>query len=177
MESQEDMDKIMQGGRTVEDLRRRREILKFVEDFRCFYNEKNLEALRAIFSDDAIIITGSVMKQRKLGDGGMQVRQVRHTVQNKEQYMNNLARCFRNNRWINLGFDKISVAAHGSKENIYGVTLHQSWRSSTYNDDGWLFLLWDFKDEEHPQILVRTWQEDQAAAAEGVFSSHDFFFP
>jgi len=57
------------------------------------------------------------------------------------------------------------------------VTLHQSWRSSTYNDDGWLFLLWDFNDEEHPQILVRTWQEDQAAAAEGVFSHHDFFFP
>lgn len=177
MESQEDMDKIMQGGRTVEDLRRRREILKFVEDFRCFYNEKNLEALRAIFSDDTIIITGSVMKQRKLADGGIQVRQVRHTVQNKEQYMSNLARCFRNNRWINLGFDRISVAAHGSKENIYGVTLHQSWRSSTYNDDGWLFLLWDFNDEEHPQILVRTWQEDQAAAAEGVFSHHDFFFP
>ncbi len=57
------------------------------------------------------------------------------------------------------------------------MTLHQSWRSSTYNDDGWLFLLWDFNDEEHPQILVRTWQEDQAAAAEGVFSHHDFFFP
>lgn len=177
MESQEDMEKIMGSGRSVEDLRRRREILKFVEDFRCFYNEKNLEALRAVYSDDAIIITGSVMKRRKIGDGNSPVVQVRHTVQNKEQYMNNLARCFKNNRWIKLGFDQISVAAHGAKENIYGVTLHQSWRSSNYNDDGWLFLLWDFTDEENPQVLVRTWQEDKAVATEGVFSITDFFFP
>lgn len=177
MENQEDMEKIMGSGRTVDDLRRRREILKFVEDFRCFYNEKNLEALRAIYSDDAIIITGSVMKRRKMGDGKSPVVQVRHTVQNKEQYMKNLATCFRNNRWIKLGFDRISVAAHGSKENVYGVTLHQAWRSSTYNDDGWLFLLWDFSDEENPQVLVRTWQEDKAAAAEGVINMLDFFFP
>lgn len=177
MESQEDMEKIMSGGRTVDDLRRRREILKFVEDFRCFYNEKNLEALRAIYSDEAIIITGSVMKRRKIGDGNSPVVQVRHTVQNKEQYMKNLANCFRNNRWIKLGFDQISVAAHGSKDSIYGVTLHQAWRSSTYNDDGWLFLVWDFTNEENPQVLVRTWQEDKAAAAEGVINMYDFFFP
>ena len=44
LESQEDMDKIMNGGGAVLDLRRRREILKFVEDFRCYYNEKNLNA-------------------------------------------------------------------------------------------------------------------------------------
>ena len=69
------------------------------------------------------------------------------------------------------------MAPWAATENIYGVTLHQAWRSSTYNDDGWLFLLWDFNNEEQPQILVRTWQEDKAAASEGVFSIPDFFFP
>ena len=167
---------IMSSGAAVTDLRERREILKFVEDFRCFYNEKNLDALRMIFSDDAVIITGSVMKQRKMSDG-VQVGQVRHTVQNKEQYMENLRRCFTRNRWINVGFSQISVAKHGSKSNIFGVTLHQAWRSSTYNDDGWLFLLWDFTDPDAPTILVRTWQEDKVAAAEGVFNHNDFFFP
>lgn len=42
---------------------------------------------------------------------------------------------------------------------MYGVTLHQKYTSTTYSDDGHLFLLWDFTDENHPKIHVRVWQE------------------
>ena len=27
-----------------------------------------------------------------------------------------------------------------------------------YSDDGYLFMLWDFRDDSMPQIHVRTWQ-------------------
>ena len=76
-----------------------------------------------------------------------------------------------------MKFDHISLMRHSSKENIYGVTLHQTWQTSGYSDEGWLFLLWDFSDPEHPQIHVRTWQPDQLAAKDGVFALDDFFIP
>lgn len=178
-ELQEDVSKIMFSPGGVADTRQRREILKWVEDFRCYYNEKNLNALNQVYSDDALIITGSVVTQRKNGgDMGVRMEQsVKYTVQSKEQYINKLSRIFRNNRRVNVEFDHISVVMHGAKPNIYGVTLHQKWQTSSYSDEGWLFLLWDFNDPEKPQIHVRTWQPNQVVARDGVFTLDDFFIP
>ncbi len=178
-ELQEDVTKILSNPGGVADTRQRREILKWVEDFRCYYNERNLRALNQIYSDDALIITGSVVTQRKVqGDTGVRLEQkVKYTVQSKEQYIAKLSRIFQNTRRINVEFDHISVVMHGAKPNIYGVTLHQKWQTSTYSDEGWLFLLWDFNDPEKPQIHVRTWQPEQIVAKDGVFTLDDFFIP
>lgn len=178
-ELQEDVSKIMFSPGGVADTRQRREILKWVEDFRCYYNEKNLKALNQVYSDDALIITGSVVTQRSNhGDMGVRLEQkVNYTVQSKEQYITKLSRIFNNNRRVNVEFDHISVVMHGAKPNIYGVTLHQKWQTSSYSDEGWLFLLWDFNDPEKPQIHVRTWQPDQVVAKDGVFTLDDFFIP
>lgn len=178
-ELQEDISKIMLSPNGVTDVRQRREILKWVEDFRCYYNERNLKALNQIYSDDALIITGSVVIQRKsYGDTGVRLDQkVKYTLQSKEQYINNLSRIFKNNRRINVEFDHISVVRHGAKPNIYGVTLHQKWHTSSYSDEGWLFLIWDFSDPEKPQIHARTWQPGQVVAKDGVFTLDDFFIP
>lgn len=178
-ELQEDVSKIMSSPGGVADTRQRREILKWVEDFRCYYNERNLKALNQVYSDDALIITGSVVTQRKIhGDMGVRLDQkVKYTVQSKEQYISKLSQIFKNNRRINVEFDHISVVMHGAKENIYGVTLHQKWQTSSYSDEGWLFLLWDFNDPEKPQIHVRTWQPNQVVAKDGVFTLDDFFIP
>lgn len=178
-ELQEDVSKIMFSPGGVADTRQRREILKWVEDFRCYYNEKNLKALNQVYSDDALIITGSVVTQRSNhGDMGVRLEQkVNYTVQSKEQYINKLSRIFNNNRRVNVEFDHISVVMHGAKPNIYGVTLHQKWQTSSYSDEGWLFLMWDFNDPEKPQIHVRTWQPDQVVAKDGVFTLDDFFIP
>ena len=47
---------------------------------------------------------------------------------------------------------------HPTQEGLYGVTLRQKYSSDLYSDDGYLFLLWDFRDEATPLIHVRTWQ-------------------
>lgn len=178
-ELQEDVSKILFSPGGVADTRQRREILKWVEDFRCYYNERNLKALNQIYSDDALIITGSIVTQRKTqGDMGVRLEQkVKYTVQSKEQYISKLSQIFQNTRRINVEFDHISVVMHGAKPNIYGVTLHQKWQTNTYSDEGWLFLLWDFNDPEKPQIHVRTWQPEQIVAKDGVFTLDDFFIP
>lgn len=179
-ENNEDYLRVMSEGEDVTDMSRRLEVLKFVEDFRCYYNQKNIEALRKIYSDKAIIITGSVIstKNANVDIVGKQMTQsVKYRVQNKEQYLTNLERVFQRSGFINVAFDKISVKKHNAKKNVYGVTLHQNWESSSYCDDGWVFLLWDFTDPEKPQIHVRTWQTDQMVAIDGAFDEQDFFIP
>lgn len=43
----------------------------------------------------------------------------------------------------------------------FGVRLRQEWKSSTYSDEGYLFLLWEFpEDGRDPIIHVRTWQPE-----------------
>jgi len=147
------------------DLRRRQLILDYVERFRTAYNEKNKNFLEDIFSDDALIITGKVVSQRTK-DGIKLPEKITYKKQGKREYLNNLFAIFDSKGRIDVSFDAIEVMRHPAKTDFYGVTLHQGW--STYNkngtpgyrDDGYVFLLWDFRNEEHPQIHVRTWQPD-----------------
>lgn len=160
----------------VKDLQQRMEILKWVEDFRCYYNERNIKALDQIYSDDALIITGSIVKSTRIpNDQNITIdNQVKYVVHAKSEYIANLKKILTPNNRIDVQFDHISIHASGSKQNIYGVTLHQIWKSRSYSDDGWLFLIWDFNDPERPQILVRTWQPQQIVAQEEVFNLNDF---
>jgi hypothetical protein len=180
-ELNEDVNKILAttGTDVVTETRMRRELLKWVEDFRCYYNERNISALQQIYSEDALIITGSlVTRRRKAWDGAIKYEQkVNYKVQDKTTYRKNLETQFKGKKYINVEFDHISVMKHGAKKNIYSVTLHQTWSTDTYHDEGWLFLLWDFNDPEKPQIDVRTWQPDTIAAKDGVFTLNDFFIP
>lgn len=147
------------------DLRRRQLILDYVERFRTAYNEKNKNFLEEIFSDDALIITGKVVSQRTK-EGIKLPDKITYKQQGKREYLNNLFAIFDSKGRIDVSFDGIEVMRHPAKTDFYGVTLHQGW--STYNkngtqgyhDDGYVFLLWDFRNEQHPQIHVRTWQPD-----------------
>ena len=125
---------LLSGGKANLDMRMRREILKFVEDFRSYYVEKNIAALDEIFSDDALIITGRVIKTmgKSQADGvSQQVKEkVVYSKQNKQQYINNLRTLFQSNEYINVDFSDIELMRHGSNPNFYGVKLRQKWASN-----------------------------------------------
>lgn len=165
---------IMRNNLEVTDLRRRALVIDFVEQFRTAYNRKDIRFLEDIYSDDALIITGKVI-QRRSTDGGMGLKpEVKYNVQNKEQYLTKLKTVFRNNPRINVVFEDVKVNKHRSRNNIYGVKLVQHWNSGTYKDKGYLFLLWDFQNEEEPKIHVRTWQPYEETPVESVFELADF---
>ena len=152
-----------QMGPEVTDIRQRREMLNFVEEFRSYYDEKDTAALRDVFSDDALIITGTVVARRNMGRDQTTMRsEVKYKKQNKEQYLNSLKEVFAKNRHIKVQFDSIKIVKHGSKKGFYGVTLRQKWTSDRYSDDGYVFLLWEFPEsgEERARIHVRTWQPE-----------------
>jgi hypothetical protein len=150
---------VVRGNQEIKDLRRRQLILDYVEQFRTAYNQKDLNFLNAVFSDDALIITGKVIERRS-NDGMRLPDKIEYTKQSKVQYLKRLAMVFKNNKQIRVTFDEIEVMLHPVNRDFYGVTLHQGYTSDRYHDDGYIFLLWDFRDEAHPQIHVRTWQPD-----------------
>lgn len=172
---------VVRDNQEVTDLRRRQLILDYVEQFRTSYNQKDLNFLEAIFSDDALIITGHVTKRTR--DGIPLPDKVTYLKQTKSEYLSRLRRIFSANKQIRVTFDEIEVMRHPVNKDFYGVTLHQGYTSDHYHDDGYLFLLWDFRDEAHPQIHVRTWQPDSYNAdgngtkripKDEIFSLSDF---
>lgn len=168
---------VVKSNMELTDLRRRQLILDYVEQFRTSYNQKDIKFLQQVFSDDALIITGRVIKQ-KSGDMMPLPDKITYTKHTKQDYISHLRQVFSSNKQVKVTFDAIEVMRHPANENIYGVTLHQGWSSDRYHDDGYLFILWDFKDENHPTIHVRTWQPDmfngKALPKEDIFSLSDF---
>lgn len=146
-------------------------IMQQIERFRTAYNQKDIDVINRYFSDDALIITGKVVTVRPSADNNFVSQKVEYTKQNKEQYIRNLKKAFLRNKWINVKFSEIGdngeeggcagITRSKVDPNMYGVRLHQEWSSSTYSDEGYLFLLWEFPDDGgDPIIHVRTWQPE-----------------
>ena len=156
--------KIMQSGSQVSDLRQRQLILNYVEDFRTAYEKKDIDFLEMVFSDDALIITGKVILRKK-GERGIQMKpEITYTKYSKKEYLDRLrTHVFPNTKTIDVTFGTVEVVKHPSIEGYFGVLVRQGYKSvfksgAIYEDDGYLFMLWDFRDENRPQIHVRTWQ-------------------
>lgn len=175
-------ERIVQSGRSVTDFERRQTILAFVENFRSHYDEKDLNALRQVFSEDALIITGTVVMKKDFSGDRPQLRpEMTYKVQSKAEYLSNLDRCFKRNKYIKVTFSDIEVVRHPSNPDFYGVTLHQHWKSSTYEDDGYLVLIWEFREDDDPIIHVRSWQPDhignRTLSREEIINIMDFEIP
>ena len=177
-----DYERIVRDGLNVTDMERRQTILGFVENFRSHYDEKDINALQKVFSDDALIITGTVVMSRdRKGDSPMMKPEIRYKTQGKKEYLQNLAVNFKRNKYIKVTFSEIEVVQHPTNPDFYAVTLHQHWKSSSYEDDGYLVLLWEFREGEDPIIHVRTWQPERVGnrrlTREEVINIMDFTVP
>lgn len=149
--------KLMQEGTDVVDRERRQEIIAFTEELRTAYNRKDIEFIRNVFSDQALIIVGNVVQSTN--ESSPYEKQVEYLRFSKQEYVDRLEdRVFRNNAFIDVTFEKIDIRKHNKYPNVYGVSMEQYYKSSTYEDEGYLFLLVDFKNPEQPMIHVRVWQ-------------------
>jgi len=153
---------VLNNSATVSDYVRKQRILELVERFRTAYNERDISYLQTIFSNNAVIITGKVIKEIPNSDqmikGNLTTERIEYVVQTKEQYLKKLKIVFNIVKYINITFDDIKISTHPKYPDIYGVSLKQKWVASNYSDEGFLFLLIDFKNEDEPVIHVRAWQ-------------------
>ncbi|MBO4645806.1 MAG: hypothetical protein J5642_04750 [Bacteroidales bacterium] len=168
------------------DVERKITILSYCDRFRTAYNTKDIQFMQQVFSEDALIITGTVITSKAYD--GKPISSVKYKKQNKAQYIANLKRAFDANEWIDVKFSEIGTNGEGGASigitrstenpNLYGVRLRQEWKSSRYSDEGYVFLLWDFTNEDAPVIHVRTWQPEWVGGKKlsdrELFSLEDF---
>lgn len=155
--------KLQEEGDSLKDFAFRQQIIQFVELFRTAYNRRDIDYLDKVFSDDALIIVGKVVKTKSGAPNMMDAckrkpEEIKFIRRSKSEYLGKLKETFEKNDMLNIIFDKVEVIRHQSFHKIYGVTLKQKWRSSTYSDVGWVFLMIDFNNPDEPLIHVRSWQ-------------------
>lgn len=136
-------------------------MIHFLETYKTAYALKRLDYISSIFSNEALIVTGQVVK----GTGRSEMNpakptHIKYVRQSKEQYINSLKRCFASNEYVNIHFADNTIRRSNANPNIYGIQIKQDYFSSTYGDTGYLFLLIDFTKADEPLIHVRTWQPD-----------------
>lgn len=136
-------------------------IITFMENYKTAYALKRLDYIRSIFSDDALIITGTVTRVNSSDSRFATNTIVKYNRMTKQQYMKNLEHSFRSNEFINIRFDDNTVRRSGKEKDIYGIQIKQDYFSTNYGDSGYLFLLVDLTDSVQPQIHVRTWQPEK----------------
>lgn len=158
----------------------RKAIMDFLENYKTAYALKRLDYIKTIFDDDAVIITGYIVKRPMVAThtyennytvkGGTIIKYNRQT---KDQYIANLARTFASNEFVNIRFANNDVIKMGKGGELYAIQIAQDYYSSRYGDKGYLFLMVDINDPEHPLIKVRTWQPNKDPKF-GLYGPGDF---
>lgn len=161
-------------------------ILEFMEDYQTAYAQKNLEYIKQIFSDRAVIILGTVLKPLQdraasLEDGqiihlGASRPNIRYSKFTKEQYIKRLESQFEDRDYIHLKFEDNSAGVINSQRikegDAFYVQIRQIYESPGYSDKGYLTLMLNMQGEK-PMIEVRLWQPEKDH--ENKVSVIDFF--
>lgn len=167
-------EQVMKKGDTLGDLDKRMQIIEWCQYLQQAYCDKDIKFIDDVFSEDALILVGKLTTTRKrINDRVVIKTESTYKQLSKEEYIDNLQSTFNRNGYVNVKFDDFQVVRHGTNPNFYGVTLKQTWRSTTYSDTGILFLIWDFTDEDNPKIHVRVWQNPK----QDRFELGDFEIP
>ncbi len=148
-----------------DDWDKRQVIIKFVEKYRTAYLTRDMEQLEVMFADEAVIIVGRVLKPdyedtNKYELDTKDEQKVEYLRFTKQEFLNRQSRIFDVQPDIHLGFTTFEIKKKNNQDGVYGVSMRQSYTSTGYADEGYLFLLIDFNGKE-PKIYVRAWQPQE----------------
>ena len=150
----------------------RKILTEFLENYKTAYSLKRLDYLKQIFDENAVIITGKVVKQAPPSGDNQTFyannKFVQLTRQTKQEYMRNLERSFNSKEFINIRFAENDVVKAGRGGEIYGIQIRQDYYSNNYGDSGYLFLMVDLNDPKSPIIKVRVWNPERDPDFQGV---------
>jgi hypothetical protein len=154
------------------------QIIRFLENYKTAYALKRFDYIGNIFSDRALIIVGRKVEESiEPEDNLYALRGERYEFfqLSKEQYLYRLRKVFDNNEFINIRFEDNIVRKRDNETSVYGINIKQNYSSSTYADQGYLFLMVDLKDSNRPVIYVRAWQPEKFSDGR-VIDLSDFSF-
>ena len=155
--------RLMDEGKRLNDMPMRQQIFDFLEEFRTAHNRKDIEYLEKTYSDQALIIVGKILKKKEGGGDFLQSStlddaKVKFIRLSKREYLDRLRQVFELNSFVSVTFEGLDIRTHSKYPEIYGIQVKQRWRSSSYSDEGYLFVMMDFQELDNPIIHVRAWQ-------------------
>ena len=148
------------------DWKERQQIIKFVEKYRTAYQTRDINTVSLLFAEDALIIIGREIKRKKVAENTFKYRKfnnqpdIEYLKFSKKEYINRQKAVFKKQSDIFLDFSDFDIVQKNNAKNVYGVEMRQSYTSTTYADEGYLFLLIDFSEHD-PLIYVRAWQPNE----------------
>lgn len=151
-------------------------LASFLENYKTAYALKRLDYIESIFSEDAYIVTGHVLKkpQQKIeGQPTLSKDEVRYTRYTKREFIRKLERSFKSNQFINIRFSNNDVEKANVGGEVYGIQIKQDYYSSSYGDTGYLFLVVDINNPDKPIISIRTWQPERNPNINSILSKDD----
>ena len=159
--SDQTIEDIVNHGDKFGTIRDKYTLIKFMEYYKTSYSLERLTYIESIFSDEALIIVGTVLKRKQRIDGmydELGENAVKYQRYTKKEYIERLENVFKSQEYINIDFDEAVVRKVNGQGKIYGIQISQHYYSSNYSDFGYLFLMIDLNDSLNPTIYVRTWQ-------------------
>jgi hypothetical protein len=144
----------------------RQVIVKFAEKYRTAFMTRNMSMLDSLFADESVIIVGRVLKKGKQADVYQYSKvnecqpDIQYTQYTKKQYLINQKKVFQAQKDIFLGYSTFKISKKNNMEGTYGISMKQAYAATNYADEGHLFLLVDFLQDQ-PQIYVRSWQPQE----------------
>lgn len=158
-------------------------ILQFMEDYQTAFALKRIDFIEQLFSDKAIIITGSVLQQspEKGAFDGVSVKltnnqKVRYRQFTKEQYIKNLRRLFKD-YYVHLGFEDNTTGLVNTngilpRDAAFAIQIRQLYTCTNgYADRGYLTLFLNMQGK-YPLIEVRLWQPEDDVMPYEEFLKH-----
>ncbi len=156
-------DQFVEQGSFGNDWGNRQTIVKFIEKYRSAFLTRNMAMLDSMFAEEAVIIVGRELKKGKKSDNYQYSKMtesqpdIQYVQYTKKQYLDNQKKAFKNQKDIFLGYSTFKINKKNNMPGTYGISMKQFYAATTYADEGHLFLLVDFLQDQ-PQIYVRSWQ-------------------
>jgi hypothetical protein len=157
----------------------KRQIVRFMEDYKTAYCLGRLEYIESIFADNALILVGHNLKQGGNIDSmyrsNLRNEDIKYIKLSKVEYVERLRRLFALNEFVNIHFEETEIKKVGGDDKLYGIQIAQNYNSASYADFGYLFLMFDLNVINEPKIYVRSWQPEKNAEGR-IMGLEDFTF-
>jgi len=160
----------------------RQMVMDFLENYKTAYCLKDYDYIEGVFDDNATIIVGNVVKrttrpgipENQMSDLGKEI--IKYKRYTKSEYLANLKRTFDRNQFVNIKFtnNDVNMLENELPRQVFEIQIAQEYTSSTYADQGYLFLLVDMTNHEAPVIKIRAWQPKPDPEF-GLFTSGHFY--
>jgi len=148
------------------DWSQQKEIVRFLEKYRTAYLTRDIETIDMIFAEEALILIGRRIEKKKLPDDRVTYQpfgdqpDYEYLRLKKSDYLSRQKHIFSIQEDIALEFSTFRILRKDATPNVYSVEMRQNYASTTYADEGYLFLLIDF-NEQDPLIYIRAWQPNE----------------